>query len=227
MPRVKVELSEYERKRQENIARTQELLRNLEQEAAQAGLAPTSKSAAKAKPKSRKPAAKIKKEEVVPLRTSSRLRGIVADSEVAKRKAEDETEAQRAAERVKRQRVSGDLNLGDILVSGKAWDPSGNFLTHVGPARPYERTFKYEEDDSTPDKNLKELRKRMGALGLWDAYDPGDIKITPEKIVSCCFGADFKRKTSNSRTPVLNGIPSDSRQTTGICWGQIRQPGYL
>lgn len=211
MPRVKNELSEYERKRLENIAKTQALLRNLELEAAQAGLAPASKSAAKPAPKTRRAAPKrVKKEEAVPVRKSSRLQGIVADSEVAKRKAEEEHEALRQAERAKRQRVTGDLNLGDIVVSGKAWDPHGNFLSHVGPARPYERTFTDEDIDSTPDKNLKDLRKRMGGLELWDAYDPGDIKITPEKIVSWCFMSTISA-SSNPRALVFHGISSDPR----------------
>ncbi|KAF2197068.1 WD repeat-containing protein [Delitschia confertaspora ATCC 74209] len=190
MPRVKVELSEYERKRQENIAKTQALLRNLEQEAAEAGLAPTSKfkaaSTSKAKPKKSAPK-KIKQEEVVPRRTSSRLRGIVADSEVAKRKAEDEHEAFKQAERVKRQRISDDLNLSDILVAGKAWDQKGNFLTNVGPAKPYERTFTAQDVKGTADKTLKALRERMQGLELWDQYSPNEIKITPERIYSIGF----------------------------------------
>jgi hypothetical protein len=103
-----VEISDYERKRMENIAKTQALLRNLELEAAQAGLGPTGKVRApgSAKPKSKKPAPKkIKQEEVAPRRTSSRLKGIVADSETAKRKADDEYVAIRDADRAKRQRV--------------------------------------------------------------------------------------------------------------------------
>jgi len=185
MARPKVELSEYERKRQENIAKTQALLRDLEMEAAEAGLAPTSKRAAPAKSKAKKAAPKkIKQEEVVPRRTSSRLRGIVADSEVAKRKAEEEHEALKQAERAKRQRISDDLNLSDIVVAGKAWDSNGNFLTHVGPAKPYERTFTADDVKGTTDKELKALRERMGALELWEDYEPNEIKITPERIVS-------------------------------------------
>jgi WD40 repeat protein len=181
-----VELSEYERKRQENIAKTQALLRNLEMEAAQAGLGPTSKAktsaASKAKPKKSAPK-KIKQEEVAPRRTSSRLKGIVADSEVAKRKAEDEYTAIREADRAKRQRVSDAFNFSDIVVAGKDWNRSGNFLS-VGPADPYARTFDYDDFKETTDKELRALRERMSGLQLWEAYEPNEIKITPERIYS-------------------------------------------
>ena len=73
-----VEISEYERKRQENIAKTQALLRNLEMEAAEAGLGPIgkAKTSVPSRPKVKKPAPKkIKQEEVAPRRTSSRLKG--------------------------------------------------------------------------------------------------------------------------------------------------------
>lgn len=186
MARQKVEVSEYERKRQENIAKTQALLRNLEMEAAQAGLAPTSKAAASTKPKPRakKPAVKKEvKEEVVPRRTSSRLRGIEADSEKAKRKAEEEHELRREAEKVKRQRVSDAFNFSDIVVAGKDWDKNGNFLS-IGPAEPNVRTFDPDNVKETTDKDLRALREKFNGLELWEAYEPNEIKITPERIVS-------------------------------------------
>lgn len=179
-----VEVSDYEKKRMENIAKTQALLRNLEMEAAQAGLGPTSKSRAPAssKPNSKKPASKkIKQEEIAPRRTSSRLKGIEADSAVAKRKAEDEYVAIKEADRAKRQRVSDAFNFSDIVVAGKDWNRSGNFLS-IGPANPYERTFDADDVKETTDKELKALRERMMGLQLWEDYEPNEIKITPERI---------------------------------------------
>ncbi|KAH8724386.1 WD repeat-containing protein [Phaeosphaeriaceae sp. PMI808] len=179
-----VELSEYEQKRQENIAKTQALLRNLELEAAQAGLGPTSKSKASAssKPKSKKPAPKkIKQEETLPRRTSSRLKGIEADSETAKRKAEEEYVAVKEADRAKRQRISSAFNFSDIVVVGKDWNSSGNFLS-IGPTNPYERTFDAEDVKDTTDKELKALREKMSGLQLWEDFEPNEIKITPERI---------------------------------------------
>jgi hypothetical protein len=181
-----VEISEYERKRQENIAKTQALLRNLEMEAAEAGLGPTgkAKTSMPSRQKAKKPAPKkIKQEEVAPRRTSSRLKGIVADSEVAKRKAEDEYVAIREADRAKRQRVSDAFNFSDIVVAGKDWNRSGNFLS-VGPADPYARTFDYNDVKETTDKELRALRERMSGLTLWEDFEPNEIKITPERIYS-------------------------------------------
>jgi WD40 repeat protein len=182
-------LSEYELQRQANIAKNQALLKELQLNAASAGLGPAKPArtstggVAKAKPK-RLP--KVK-EEVQPRRTSSRLQGIVADSEVAKRKAEDEADLQREADKAKRQRVSGDLKLGDIVVAGQDWNQSGNWLHGVKPAQPYERTFGDEDISKTADKDLRELREKMSALELWEGIEPARIKITPERIYSMSF----------------------------------------
>ncbi|KIW03107.1 uncharacterized protein PV09_05752 [Verruconis gallopava] len=180
---VKVELSEYERKRQEQIAKNKALFDSLALDALQSGLAPAAAkktAASTGRPKS-KPKPKVK-DEVVPRRTSSRLRGIEADSEVAKRKAEEERQLMEAEHRAKRQRVSGDLHAKDILVSGKDWDMHGNFLSVVGPARPYERTFGEQDIKETTNKELRELRERMSGLQLWENVEPSQIKITPERI---------------------------------------------
>ncbi|KAF2711530.1 WD repeat-containing protein [Pleomassaria siparia CBS 279.74] len=190
MAKQKVELSEYERKRQENIAKTQELLRNLEMEAAQAGLAPTSRSTASSRPKSKpkKPAPKkIKEEDVGPRRTSSRLRGIEADSETAKRKAEEEYDARKEADRAKRQRVSDAFRFSDIVVAGNEWDQDGKFASIVPPAKPYQRTFNADRVKETSDKELKALRQNMMGLQLWETYGPNQIKLTPERIYSMGF----------------------------------------
>ncbi|KAL6707848.1 hypothetical protein ACN47E_003748 [Coniothyrium glycines] len=178
-----VELSEYERKRQENIAKTQALLRNLEMEAAEAGLGPgKAKVSLTSKPKIKKPAAKkIKQEDIAPRRTSSRLKGIEADSEKDKRKREEEYIALQDAHRAKRQRVSEAFDFGDIVVAGKHWNKSGNFLT-VAPANPYQRTFDYDDVKETTDKELRALRERMSGLQLWEDFEPNEIKITPERI---------------------------------------------
>lgn len=187
MAKIKSEISEYERKRQENIAKTQALLRNLEMEAAEAGLAPTARSTVSSRPKSKpkKPVAKkIKVEEIAPRRVSSRLKGIEADSETAKRKAEDEYVAQREADRAKRQRISDAFNFSDIVVSGADWDKDGKFSSIVAPAKPYQRTFNVDRVKETTDKELRVLRERMMGLQLWETYGPGQIKLTPERIVS-------------------------------------------
>lgn len=187
-PKGKGNLSEYELQRQANIAKNQALLKELQLNAAQAGIAPKANKArsstANGKPKP-KPKPKVK-EEVVPRRVSSRLKGIVADSEVEKRKAEEEAERIAEADRIKRQRRSDDLNLGDIVVAGANWDKSGNWLRNVRPANPYERTFDEDHVKTTSNKELKELREKMSSLQLWEDIEPARIKITPERIY--CMG---------------------------------------
>lgn len=184
-------LSDYELQRQANIAKNQALLKELQLNAASAGLGPSSKQPVSrstgSKTAKRKPPPKAKEEEYLPRRTSSRLRGIVADSEVAKRKAEEEHEAIRQADRVKRQRVGGDMKLDDIVVVGQHWNQTGNWLRNVGPAQPYERTFKEEDIEKTNDKDLRELREKMSGLELWEGIEPSRIKITPERIYAMGF----------------------------------------
>ncbi len=186
------ELSEYEKQRQANIAQRDNLLKQLALDAASAGLGP--KPVAKQSNKStsthkKKGLVKRVKEEIQPRRTSSRLLGLTADSEVAKRKAEDDYVAVQEAARAKRQRVSGDLNLSDVVVAGKDWDKSENFLVDIVSrgAKPYERTFGKEEVKETSDKELRALREEMSGLVLYEGFEPNRIKITPERIYSLGF----------------------------------------
>ena len=129
-------------------------------------------------------------------RTSSRLRGIVADSEVAKRKAEDEAEAFQEAQRLKRQRVSGDLNLTDVVVAGRDWNQSGNFLSSVGPAMPGERTFSAQDVKKTNDKELRALREKMSGLQLWEGFEPNSAF----QLSSWCYG--LAKIVQESRLPL-------------------------
>ncbi|KAL8746403.1 MAG: hypothetical protein Q9190_001577 [Brigantiaea leucoxantha] len=186
-----VEVSDYEKQRQANIAQRDQLLKQLALDAAQAGLAPSQKPkpAKSANSHKKKPAIKKIKEEIVPRRTSSRIAGIEADSEVAKRKAEDEYVAAKEAEKVKRQRVSGPLDLSEVVVAGKEWDKNENFLVDVVSrgAKPYHRTFGEEQVKETTDKELRALREKMSGLELYDGFEPNRIKITPERIYSLRF----------------------------------------
>ncbi|MCJ1266167.1 hypothetical protein MMC22_006049, partial [Lobaria immixta] len=191
------ELSDYEKQRQANIAQRDNLLKQLALDAASAGLGPKSikppsKSSSSNK---KKPAVKRVKEETLPRRTSSRLAGLTADSEVAKRKAEDEYVAAQEAARTKRQRVSGDLNLSDIVVAGKEWDNSENFFVNVVSrgAKPYDRTFGETEVKETTDKELRALREKMSGLQLYDGFEPNRIKVTPERIYSLGFHPDVDK----------------------------------
>src|SRR6266498_2657916 len=104
------EISDFEKQRLANIAERDALLKKLTLEAQSSGLytkpsTPRSNDSHKKKsvPKKKE---KVKDETPVPRRTSSRLAGITADSEIAKRKADQEYEAAQETARAKRQRVS-------------------------------------------------------------------------------------------------------------------------
>nr|KMM64699.1 WD repeat-containing protein [Coccidioides posadasii RMSCC 3488] len=193
MPRTKEEpeLSEFEKQRAANIAERDALLKKLTLEAQSAGIfskPPASKSSSQTK---KKPAPKrVKKEDEppVPRRMSSRLRGLAAESEIAKRKAEDEYQAMKAAAQAKRMRISGDLNVGDIVVGENKWNETGlQGLGIVNSAQRYQRTFGEEDIKKTTNKELKELREKMSGLQLWELWEPNRIKITRERIYSMLF----------------------------------------
>ena len=183
------EMSNYERQRQENIAQRDKLLKQLALDAGQAGLGPQKPKPGRSSSHKKKTPVKKVKEDVGPRRTSSRLQGLTADSEVAKRKAEDEYVAVQEAARVKRQRQSGPLDLSDVVVAGKDWDKSENFLVDVVSrgAKPYQRTFGETEVKQTTDKELRALRAQMSGLELYDGFEPNRIKLTPERIYSLGF----------------------------------------
>ncbi|KAJ9201429.1 hypothetical protein DTO271D3_4859 [Paecilomyces variotii] len=189
------ELSEFERQRLANIAERDALLKKLTLDAQASGLfsKPSPKSSSgDGKSKKKPPAKRVKKEEEspVPRRMSSRLRGLTADSEVAKRKADEQYEAAQEAERAKRLRKSDSYSLNDMFVSGQKL--SGDSLIGVdvitkGVAKPYERTFGEDDIKETTDKDLKALREQMSGLRLWGAWEPNRIKLTPERIYTMAF----------------------------------------
>jgi hypothetical protein len=166
----KPEMSAFERKRLENIAANQAILKDLSTAAEKIIPKPAPKAAVPRAPRKK---VVVKKEEIRPSRTSSRIAGIEADSEVAKRKAEDGYELAKETARAKRQRVTGDLDLSQIVVEGKKWNKSDNFLSSVmRGAQPYERTFTKDDIKQTTDKALKALREKMSGLELYETYGP-------------------------------------------------------
>ncbi|KAG0641171.1 WD40-repeat-containing domain protein [Tuber brumale] len=169
--------NEYERLRQENILKNKELLLQLQLDAASVGTtkrAAISSSGSASKPKNRS----VKKElpNPLPTRKSSRLAGLPADSEVAKRKYEEGVTALQEAERAKRARVAGDLSFE--IRQG---------LIDVTKSARFERTFTEENVKETTDKDLRALRQKMMGLRLYDQHLPNDIKICPERIYHMGF----------------------------------------
>jgi hypothetical protein len=168
----KAEISAFERKRLENIAANQAMLKDLSKTAEKILPAPKPIS----KPRSSAPRKKttpIKRESVRPTRTSLRLSGVEADSATAKRKAEVEETFAKETAKAKRLRVSGDLNFSDIVAEGKKWNRDDGFLAGVmRGAEPYQRTFTEEDIKETTDEGLKALREKMSGLELYEGWEP-------------------------------------------------------
>ncbi|KAJ5770060.1 uncharacterized protein N7511_002111 [Penicillium nucicola] len=190
------EISDFEKERLANIAERDALLKQLMLDNKSAGHFMTPpKPPGSGGPKSKKrapPKPRIKKEDEdnTPRRTSSRLKGLVADSEVAKRKAEDEHDALREAERAKRIRRTDSFTQADMFVAGQKLtgaDLIGVDVITKGVAKPYERTFDNDDVEKTTDKDLKAIREEMSGLKLWEAWDPQRIKITPERVYAMTF----------------------------------------
>ncbi len=167
----KVQMSAFERKRLENIAANQAMLKDLSTSAEK--IMPKAVAKPKATTTIRKRATPAKREEPRPTRTSSRIAGFEADSETAKRKAEVEYELAKEEAKAKKQRVSGDLNYNDMVVGGKKWNKDDNFLSGImRGAQPNVRTFTEDDIQETTDEGLKALREKMSGLQLYEGYEP-------------------------------------------------------
>lgn len=153
------EANEYERLRQENILKNQALLRQLQLDPASLG---TTKKTTSTPGSSKKRAPKKESQIPLPRRTSSRLAGLPADSDRAKRKADNDDAALLAAEnanRAKRARVPGDLS----------FELNRNLLDSTRGAR-FEKSFTDEDVEETTDKSLKSLRESMSGLKLYETF---------------------------------------------------------
>lgn len=169
----KAEMSAFERKRLENIATNQAMLKNLSSSAAKIMPKPVGRPKTTTKSAPRKKATPAKRETARPTRTSSRLAGVDADSETLKRKADVEFDYAAAQAKEKRLRVTGDLNFNDIVVDGKKFSKDDNFLSGImRGAQPGVRTFTEDDIKETTDESLKALRERMSGLGLYEGYEP-------------------------------------------------------
>jgi WD repeat-containing protein 76 len=177
------EISDFETQRLANIAERDALLKKLKLESQSAGLFGSLKTPKGSAQKPKKPTpkrVKVESDSPLPRRQSSRLKGIAAESEVAKRKAEEEYEAAKEVERAKKMRRTDSFTAGDMFVAGQKLD--GDSLIGVdvitkGVAEPYVRTFGDEDVKKTTDKDLKALREEMSGLKLWETWDPQSMYL--------------------------------------------------
>jgi WD repeat-containing protein 76 len=171
-------VSDYERKRRENIAKNQELLRSLANKAELAGFIPSDSKPTAASRTPRKREAKP----IQPVRASARLRGFKADVAVtAKREAEEAAERRNADERNKRMRVSGDLNVTDIITSG-AWDSNGRLLDGLHD-RGFQPPFDPQSAKETSDTELRSVIEEFSGLSLWENVEPSSMCLTTFAIL--------------------------------------------
>ena len=177
----KPEMSAFERKRLENIAANQAMLKDLSTTAS--NILPAPKPAGRAKSSApRKKTTPVQRESTRPTRTSLRLSGVEADSETAKRKAEVEETFAKETARAKRMRVSGDLKFEDVVVDGKKWNREDGFLQGIMKgAQPNLRTFTEDDVKETTDEGLKALREKMSGLELYEGWEPNrELKLWVE-----------------------------------------------
>ncbi|KAJ5391325.1 DNA damage-binding protein cmr1 [Penicillium cosmopolitanum] len=188
------ELSDFEKQRLANIAERDALLKNLKLEAQSAGFYAGPKTPGSNAPRPKKKAAprRVKEEDESPgpRRQSSRIRGIAAESEVAKRKADDDYELAKEAERAKKMRRTDSFTQNDMFIAGQKL--TGDSLIGVdvvtkGVAEPYVRTFDDDDIKETTDKDLKALREEMNSMSIYETWDPQRIKITPERVYTMTF----------------------------------------
>lgn len=208
------ELSEFEKQRLENIAKRDEILRELKLAQQSAGVFASPKTpASNGKPK-RKATPKREKKDPEPIvrRHSSRLRGKPAEPEALKRKAEEDHFTAQEAERANKARKADDLSQNDMFVAGQKLSTEGlvgGDVVTKAFADPYVRTFGNDDIAKTTDKDLRAVREEMNGLKLWDQWEHprmfylycgivyrritniscknAGIKVTPERIYTMTF----------------------------------------
>ncbi|KAI0845382.1 WD40 repeat-like protein [Daldinia vernicosa] len=176
------ELSTFEARRRANVVNNAKLLKESAEVAAKMRKAAAPPPRATA-PKKRRAAEPAPRTRIMPTRQSARLAGAGAEPSL---KLED-VPAELKPPEPKRIRTSGDLQLSNLQVEGQRWSSTNALASFVQGAQPGVRTFTEDDIKDTSDSKLKDLRKEMGDLTLYDGWVPNDIKITPERVYSLTF----------------------------------------
>lgn len=176
-------VSELEKQRLENIQRNNELLRQLELSGMDMTDRVRKKSTAKPKPKTKRPAS-VKKdpEYVMPLRRSRRLEGKKADFEVQEEKRQEDYVKRQEMEELQRARKEGEMKLSQIVKAGD-WDKGLEILNFIDSKVSMGDYFDQMEL-KVQDSDIQAIRKQLSRLELADKFDPADIKLTSERIMS-------------------------------------------
>lgn len=178
-------VSELEKQRLENIQRNNELLRQLELSGMSMEVSDGSrkKSSRPAKLKPKKKAARVKQEPefTMPLRKSRRLEGKKADFELQEEDRQKEYVKMQELEEQQRARKEGEMKLSEIVKTGD-WDKGVEVLSFIDSRVSMGDYF--DQVDIKADGNVDKARKELSNLNLYDRFDPADIKLTSERIMS-------------------------------------------
>ncbi|KAI1411614.1 WD repeat-containing protein NCU09302/NCU11420 [Hypoxylon sp. FL1857] len=179
------ELSTFEARRRANVVNNAKLLKDSAEVAAKMrrAAAPPPKPAASKKRKAAEPTPRTR---VMPTRQSARLAGGGGAVNGTELKLED-IPTELKPPQSKRMRTSGDLQLSNLQVEGQRWSSTSALASFVQGAQPGVRTFTEEDIKDTSDTKLKDLRKEMSDLKLYEGWVPNDIKITPERVYALTF----------------------------------------
>lgn len=216
-PKTPGEMSAFERRRLENIAANNAILKDISKTAAkilpQKPKAPTPKRSSAPRARREQP----KRETARPVRMSSRLAGI--DAEQIKVKRELDLDTGRADRPAKKTRVSGDLNLGEILVEGRKFagaEALASLKINRG-AEPGVRTFFKEDADGDENSSLKDMREQMSSLQIYDKWEVNG------KHSELLIGKNWALLTTSRRYQdrtsenLLHGIPPHGGEADHIC----------
>ncbi len=164
------ELSTFEARRKANVVNNAKLLKDSAEVAAKIrrAAAPPPKPAASRKRKATEPTPRTR---VIPTRQSARLAGAGSDTNGTGIKLEDIPTELKPPE-TKRMRKGGNLDLLTLQVEGQRWSSPGTMASFVHGAQPGVRTFTEEDIKDTSDSKLKNLRKEIDNLKLYEGWVP-------------------------------------------------------
>lgn len=204
------ELTEFQKKRLENIKRNNDLLKKLNlnnvssQIKREAGVEDEhldrkrkkkAGSAKKAVKKEPKPAA-------IPTRRSRRLRGEnvdgngipnVNDNQLLKMGQSDSTPELEAIDELKNTALSGDVKLSDLIKSENEEELLDKFKSFANKNFSSGDFFKELQQQQVPTPEIKQLQEDFD-LKLYDIFQPNEIKLTAERISATFFHPSVDKK---------------------------------
>ena len=200
-------LSEFEKRRQQNIQRNQELFKKLNLDTLSSdfhrSIGETKNGVEKPKKRKTRKSTRKKKElrPEHPLRRSARLAGIKAES-TDDNKLQEQLEKQRKEkeeeERLKSIRLSGDLMLTDVLNSkGKAGEDAKETLdrlSRLGKSFSMGDFFEAVKSRKQGSKQGKQLREEFDSMKLYERFHPNDINLTSQRMTYVMFHPTVDRK---------------------------------